>query len=203
MLTFSQFLKEEYGKIHHTWWGRGNPIHRGHELGVNEVVAAAKKDGGSHSIVFTGSQDAKKNPLTPEQKLKHARRAFPGVNVETTTKDAPTLLHHLSKLHKQGVREFHLHVGSDRVDEFNNLLHKYNGVEGKHGYYNMRIKVHAVGGERKEGGGGVEAASATKMREAAKSGDKKAFAAMAPSKMKPEHKEEMYNDVRKGMGLDN
>ena len=42
--------------------------------------------------------------------------------------------------------------------------------------------------------------SASKMREHAASGNQKAFHAGAPSKMSDAHKEEMYNDVRKGMG---
>ena len=38
------------------------------------------------------------------------------------------------------------------------------------------------------------------MRGFAAAGNKKEFHAGAPSKMKPEHKDAMYNDVRKGMG---
>mgnify|MGYP003340555675 CR=1 FL=1 len=55
--------------IHHITQGRMNPVHAGHELVVNQVRNAANKNG--HTIILTGSHDPKKNPLTPEQKLKH------------------------------------------------------------------------------------------------------------------------------------
>jgi len=242
--SFLSFLKEQTQEpavktTHHEWYGRGNPVHKGHELGIGQTISAAKKDGGSHAAVFTSSFDgvgsetelkrrnskrksAKdnlppeekfKNPLTPEQKLKHVKRAFPGANPIVLSGSSPTLLHHVANLYKRGVRDYHLHVGSDRVDEFKSLLGKYKGVEGNHGFIgnDMKINIHAVGGERTEetpeakpkekDEGAVEAASATKMRRAAAENNRKKFHAMAPSKMKPEHKDEMFDDVRKGMGL--
>lgn len=230
--SFLSFLKEQTSQpkvntIHHEWYGRGNPVHKGHEIGINEAINAAKKDGGSHAAVFTSSYDGIdseerkkpkrkskkppsppeqefKNPLTPEQKLKHAKRAFPNANPIVLSGNSPTLLHHVANLYKRGVRNYHLHVGSDRVEEFKSLLGRYKGVEGKHGFIgdDMKINVHAVGGERKEGGGegSVESASATGMRKAAAENNRNKFDAMAPTKMKPEHKGEMFDDVRKGMG---
>lgn len=187
---------------HHITLGRMNPPTRGHEMVVNHVINSAKKDKAGHTIILTSTHDKEKNPLTPEQKLKHAKRAFPGANIELTSKEKPSILHHASDLHKQGVTNLTVHVGSDRVDEFHKILHKYNGVKGRHGYYNFdKISVKPVGGERKETGKGVESASGTKMREYASTGNKEEFNKMAPSKMSPKHKEEMFNDVRKGMGL--
>ena len=58
-------------------------------------------------------------------------------------------------------------VGSDEVDEFANLLDKYNGVDGRHGFYGFDdIKVVSVG-ERDPDAEGVEGMSASKMRAAA------------------------------------
>jgi hypothetical protein len=186
--------------IHHITQGRMNPVHAGHELVVNQVRNAANKNG--HTIILTGSHDPKKNPLTPEQKLKHAKRAFPGANIITASKEHPTLLHQLSRLHSNGVTELHMHVGSDRVGEFKELLNKYNGVEGRHGYYKFnKIKIHTVGEERSDEKHGTAGASASKMRAAAASGDREAFHSMSPSGMSVEHRDEMYNDVRRGMGI--
>lgn len=188
---------------HHITLGRMNPVTKGHEAVVNQVVNSAKKDNGGHTIFLTRSHDPKKNPLTPEQKLKHARRAFPKTNVQMSSKEAPTMLHHASNLHKQGVTHLTVHVGSDRVGEFHKLLHTYNGKEGRHGHYNFKkITVKPVGGERKEDGGeGVESASGTGMRKHAASGNKEAFHKMAPTAMSAKHKEEMYHDIRKGMSV--
>ena len=74
-----------------------NPITVGHEAVVHQVMNAAKAHGGGHTIILTKSHDAKKNPLTPEQKLKHAKRAFPGANIRVADNEHPTLLHHLSR----------------------------------------------------------------------------------------------------------
>lgn len=202
MIRFRNFFKEEKEVHHDMTWMRGNPLHRGHETVVGQTVKSAAAHKGGHSVVLTHSQDSEKNPLSPEQKLKHARRAFPGVNVETSSKQAPTILHHASKLHKQGVTHLTVHVGSDRVKEFHDLLHKYNGVEGRHGHYNFKkINVVPVGGERKAEGSGIESYSATKMRKAAAENDRDSFHKMAPSKMSTRHKDEMMKDVRNGMNI--
>lgn len=191
-------------KGHHITFGRMNPVTRGHEAVVNQVTQHAKKEGAGHTIILTRTQDNKKNPLSPEQKLKHAQRAFPGANIDVASKEAPTMLHHASKLHSQGVQHLTVHVGSDRVSEFKDLLNKYNGIEGKHGAYKFKkISVVPVGGERKETGkdDDVAAASGTAMRKHAAEGNKEAFMKMAPTKMKSEHKEELYHDVRSSMGI--
>ena len=188
---------------HHITFGRMNPVTKGHQAVVDQVTSAAKKDSGGHTIILSHSHDPKKNPLTPEQKLKHAKRAFPNANVKLGSSKSPTMLHHASDLHRQGVTHLTVHVGSDRVGEFHKLLHTYNGKEGRHGHYNFKkITIKPVGGERKEDGGeGVESASGTAMRKHAASGNKEAFHKMAPSGMSAKHKDEMYHDIRKGMSV--
>ena len=187
---------------HHITLGRMNPITKGHEMVVNHVINSAKKDNAGHTIILTSSHDKEKNPLTPEQKLTHAKNAFPNANIKIATKQQPSMLHHVSDLHKKGVTHLTVHVGSDRVDEFTKLLNKYNGVKGKHGFYNFKkIKIVPVGNKRKEKGEGVESASATAMRKHAMAGNKEQFDKMAPSTMSKEHKDKMYNDVRKGMEI--
>jgi hypothetical protein len=187
----------------HITQGRFNPVHAGHEMVVKHVMNAAKKDNADHKILTTGSHDAKKNPLTPQQKVKHLSRAVKGAKVEAMGKDAPTLLHQMSKLHKAGYTHVTMHVGSDRVHEFHSLLHKYNGSEGmRHGGYNFKsIKVKSVGGERSDTGEGIAAASGTAMRKHVTAGDKESFHKMAPSGMSKAHKDALYHDVRKGMGI--
>lgn len=188
-------------KAHHITFGRMNPVTKGHEAVVKQISDSASKEKAGHTIILSHSHDAKKNPLSPEDKLKHAKRAFPNSNVITSSKEKPTILHHASDLHSQGVTHLTVHVGSDRVDATHELLNKYNGVEGKHGHYNFKsIKVVPVGKERKEGDD-IAGASGTKMREYASSGDKENFHKMAPSSMSKEHKDEMYHDVRKSMNI--
>jgi hypothetical protein len=169
---------------------------------INHVLNAARQDNAQHTILTTATHDGNKNPLTPEQKVKHLKRAFPSANIEAMSKGAPTILHHLSKLHSQGVKNIVVHAGSDRAHEYHALIHKYNDVESRHGHYNFdSIKVKTVGGTRTDADEGVAGASATKMRKAASSGDEKTFHSMAPSSMSKPHKHEMYKDVRRGLGI--
>ena len=177
---------------------RANPWHEGHGEVVRSGQQEAKRIGGSHEVILSHSQDAKKNPLTPEQKLKHARRAFPNVNFSVSSPAQPTLLHHLAKAHAEGHREVSIVGGSDR-DTMGELAKKYNGVKGPHGYYKLKLNFVQAGAERKEAGSGVEGYSASKMRDAVKRKDVPAFKAMAPKSMSDKHKTDMYNDVQKGM----
>ena len=196
-----QPIKEEAEKHHVLAFGRMNPITSGHEAVVNKVHEVAKQHNAGHTVVVSHSQDAKKNPLTAEQKVKHAGHAFPGTHVKAASKEHPTILHHAAELHKQGVEHLHVVAGSDRKDEMHTLLHKYNGKTAAHGHYNFKsIDVHSSGA-RDPDAEGTTGMSASKMREHAAAGNKKAFHAGAPSKMSTAHKEAMYNAVRKGMNV--
>ena len=182
-------------------FGRMNPITSGHEAVVNKVHEIAKKHNADHVVIVSHSQDAKKNPLTGEQKVTHAKNAFPGTNIQAASKEHPTILHHAAKAHTTGAQHLHVVAGSDRHEEMHNLLHKYNGQKAAHGHYNFKsITVHSSG-ERDPDAEGTTGISASKMREHAASGNKAEFHKGAPSNMKPEHKDAMYNDVRKGMNI--
>jgi len=188
-------------EVHHTMaFGRMNPPTAGHEKLVQHMHDTAKKFGGDHTLVLSGSHDTKdgKNPLSPEQKLKHAKNAFPGTNVVVADKDKPTLLHQASELHKQGVTHLHFAGGSDRAP-MAELLKKYNGVKGAHGHYDFKHISFENAGERDEKAKGVAGVSGTKLRELASSGKKEEFHSHLSSQMKPEHKDELYNDLRKAM----
>jgi predicted ABC-type ATPase len=201
-MKFRDFLQEQKEKHAVMAFGRMNPITVGHEKLVNKVKDIADKVGGSAHIVVSHSQDPKKNPLTSAQKVKHAKRAFPGVNVSASSPDAPNFLAQAAKLHKQGVTHLHMVGGQDRVGEFHKLLHKYNGVKGPHGSFNFKkIEVHSAG-DRDPDAEGVEGMSASKMREHASKGNFKKFRSGVPSSMSDQHAKEMYDHVRKGMKID-
>jgi hypothetical protein len=202
MKSFSTFFKEAAGNGHHVLaFGRMNPVTSGHEALVNKVHDVAKEHGAEHTVVLSHSTDPKKNPLTAAQRVKHAKRAFPGTNVKAASKEKPTILHHAADLHKQGVQHLHVVAGSDRKEELHNLLHKYNGKKLDHGSYNFKsITVHSAG-ERDPDAEGTSGMSASKMRAHAAAGNKKEFHSGAPSKMTTAHKNEMYHDVRRGIGI--
>jgi len=199
-MNFKDFLKESVENHAVLAFGRMNPITNGHQKLVDTVKRIADKVGGSHHIVLSHTTDPDKNPLTGTQKLRHAKRAFPGTNFSVSTKEHPNFLKQAELLHKQGVTHLHMVGGSDRVDEFRNLLHKYNGVH-KGALYNFKnIEVHSAG-DRDPDAEGVTGISASKMRSFASKNDYKGFKRGVPSTMKDEHAKQMFNDVRKGMGI--
>jgi hypothetical protein len=202
MFNFKSFLKEEANQRHGVLaYGRMNPPTIGHAKLVDKVHEVANQhEGAIHSVVLSHSQDAKKNPLSVEQKVKHAKKAFPNTNIVGASKDKPTIMHHASDMYDSGARHLHVIAGSDRVEEYKKLLHNYNGKEGKHGYYNFKtITIHSAG-ERDPDAEGAEGMSASKMREHATNGNEAEFHKGLPDTMSKKDKSAVYHDVRKGMG---
>lgn len=199
MQKFNNYFLVEADKTTHVMtFMRANPPTIGHERVVNHVQGLAKDLDCDHSIVLSHSHDGDKNPLTAEQKLRHAQMAFPGANVSTSSPEAPSLMYKLAELHKKGVRNLHLVVGQDRVQQFHDLIHKYNGQEGAHGYFNFdNINVHSAGG-RDPDAEGVEGVSGTGQRQHAMNNNFEGFRAGAPSRMSDEQAMGLMNDIRSG-----
>ena len=181
-------------------FGRMNPPTTGHAALVDKMHEVAKQHKASHVLVASHTQDKKKNPLSGEEKVKHLKRYFPDTHIELASKEHPTFLQHAAKLHKQGVTHLHMIAGSDRVKEYQDKLHQYNGTgEGK--LYNFKhITVHSAG-HRDPDAEGTEGMSASKMREHAKSNDFKSFKKGVPGHVSDEHAKELFHDTRKGMQL--
>ena len=202
MKSFLELVEEtKQGEKHHVMtFGRMNPPTTGHLKLIDKVKDIAKKHNATHSVVVSHSQDAKKNPLSGEQKVKHLKRYSPGTHFEKSSKEHPTFLHHAEKLHKQGVTHLHMVAGSDRVKEYKEKLHKYNGTH-KGALYNFKkITVHSAG-HRDPDAEGAEGMSGTKMRHHATSGNYKEFRKGIPEHVPEHHAKELYHDVRKGSGI--
>jgi hypothetical protein len=197
-MRFLDFLIEQKEKHAVLAFGRMNPPTTGHEVLVKKVHDVADEVGGSHHVVLSHSQDKAKNPLSAEQKVKHAKRFFPNTNISTSDKENPNFLSQAAKLHKQGVTHLHMVAGSDRTEEYHKLLHKYNGTH-KGALFNFKhIKVHSAG-ERDPDAEGTAGMSASKMRGHAAAGNFKEFRKGIPGHVKHEHAKELYNDVRGSM----
>ena len=185
-------------------FGRMNPPTKGHEENIEGAKNLADKQGADHLVIASHSVDAKKNPLTPDVKLKHLKRAFPGTNITTSSKEQPTILHHASEAHKKGYTHLTVVAGADRVPEYEKLLKHYNGKFKdeagsplRHGGYNFKsIKVLSTG-ERKRG------VSGTDMRNHAQNNDFASFHQNLSTAMRTnvQHARDLFRDVRKGMGL--
>jgi cytidyltransferase-like protein len=202
MKSFLELVEETKSPEHHhvMTFGRMNPPTTGHLKLIDKVKEIAKKHNATHTVVTSHSQDAKKNPLSAEQKVKHLKRYSPGTNFQASTKEHPTFLHHAAELHKKGVTHLHMVVGSDRVKEMKEKLNKYNGHHEGALYNFKKITVHSAG-ERDPDAEGTEGMSGTKMREHAKNKDVKSFKQGVPSHVSDTHAKELMHDTRKGMGL--
>ena len=199
-MKFKKFLQEAKEKHAVLAFGRMNPPTTGHAKLVDKVKDVASEHNASHHVVLSGTQDKYKNPLSVAEKVKHAKRFFPNTNVVAATKDSPTFLAQAEKLHKQGVTHLHMVAGSDRLPEYQKLLHRYNGDHEGALFHFKKITLHSAG-ERDPDAEGTEGMSASKMRSHAQEGNFKEFSKGIPAHMKPEHAKELYHDVRNRMGM--
>ena len=178
--------------------GRFNPPTIGHEKVIDSLV---KKSGGNSTYIFpTHSQDSARNPLPHALKIAYMRKMFPKYKNNILVDKARNVFEIANTLYNKGHTSVICVVGSDRVKEFETLLNKYNGVEGKkHGFYKFdSIKVISAG-QRDPDADDVSGMSASKMRDAAKNGNKDLFRQGLPKGFRDGDK--LYRDVRKYMGI--
>jgi hypothetical protein len=193
------YEQESDNEVHHVFaFGRMNPPTTGHGALIDKVKDVAAAQNAGHSVVISRTQDKKKNPLTPEQKLLHAKRFFPNTNIQTATAEQPTFMHYLEHLHKQGTTHVTMVAGSDRVEEYKSLIDKYNGPGKK---FNFKA-VHVVSaGQRDPDADDVSGMSASKMRAHAQNANFSGFRKGIPQHVSDDGAKELYDHVRKGMNI--
>jgi hypothetical protein len=176
-------------------FGRFNPPTIGHEKLINKVASVRADD---YRIYLSRSEDPKKNPLSPRDKLSLMKQMFPRharkIQINTTN----MILDICTELYKQGFTEIFMVVGSDRVREFETIINKYNDIKSRHGYYNFDNVNVVSAGERDPDAEGATGMSASKMRAAAAKGDLASFKKGLPSGVDAD---KLMKQVRKGMKL--
>ena len=176
-------------------FGRFNPPTIGHEKLINKVKSVRADE---YRIYLSRSEDPKKNPLSPRQKLAYMKKMFPSHARNIMINTTNMILDICTELYKQGYTEISMVVGSDRVREFDTIIKKYNDVKSRHGYYNFE-KINIVSaGERDPDAEGATGMSASKMRAAAAKGDLSSFSKGLPSGV---NADALMKDVRRGMRL--
>lgn len=197
--SFKNYLVEEEKTLYFVW-GRMNPPTAGHEKLLDFLKSKAGNN--PFRIYLTQTEDNKKNPIPYAQKVKFARKGFPQYARQIMMdRKLKTLFDAATSFYNEGFKRIVIVAGSDRVREYEILLNKYNGKKGKHGFYNFeRINVLSAG-DRDPESKGVEGVSGTKLRGYAESGDFTKFAQYMPKKLSNADAKQVYNVVRKGMGL--
>ena len=172
-------------------FGRMNPVTVGHEKLVAKVLSEAKKAKGDPMVFLSHTQDKKKNPLSYDDKIKFAQKAFGSVVVKTRAKTIIEVMRSMESKYDNVI----MVVGSDRVDSFAKLLDTYNGKD-----YNFKsIKVISAG-ERDPDSDDVSGMSASKMRQSAAENALKRFKSGLPRKLQSSASD-VLKSVRVGMGL--
>ena len=193
--SFSQLL-EQKGSVVFTF-GRFNPPTTGHEKLIQKVASVAGSN--PFRIYPSQSQNPKKDPLPFALKVAYMRKMFRRYAKNIVAGKEKTVFEIVTKLYSEGYTDVVMVVGSDRVKEFTSLIMKYNGVNGRHGFYDFETIDVVSAGERDPDAEGVTGMSASKMRAAATMGDFDQFKLGLPRGFKDALK--LYNDVRKYMGI--
>jgi hypothetical protein len=187
-------LYEADGKKAVIAFGRLNPPTIGHA----KLVDAIKSQEGDHYLFLSQTQKPKTDPLSFAEKVAYAKKFFPGINIGHQNVRTP--VDALQMMQKLGYTDVVFLAGSDRVEGFQKLFDTYNGKADKSGNIPFNFNTINVisAGERDPDADDVSGMSASKMRAAAAAGDLNTFAQGVPDKNLAKN---MYNDVRKGMGV--
>ena len=154
--------KEDKGSLT-VAFGRFNPPHAGHQ----KVFDAARKTAGKGELRIypSRSEGRKTDPLDANTKHDYLTKMFPdhAPNI-INDPDKRTIFDVLKQAFEDGYSSINIVSGGKRVQEFEKLSHDYNGK----GQYDFSGIGSINAGERDEDKkGGVEGASASKLRKAA------------------------------------
>jgi len=172
-------------------FGRFNPPTVGHEKLLNAAKAASK--GGDYNIYPSRTQDDKKNPLSPDEKIAFMRQLYPKHGERIVNDgDMKTIFNVLQKANEDGYSSINIMVGADRQAEFEKLALKYNGE-----LYDFEDINVISAGERDPDAEGVEGMSASKLRKAAADDDFKTWLSGMPSKVDEKLAQNIFNAVKR------
>lgn len=196
MKDYKQLIKELPAKSVVFAFGRFNPPTIGHELLVKAVKKLAQQRNADHVIYASRSQDAKKNPLSVEKKVKYLKLMFKSTNFAAANDQERTFIEAAKALNKK-YKNIVMVAGSDRIPEFKRLLNNYNGKE-----FNFDTIEVVSAGERDPDADDATGMSASKMRSLAVKGNYVEFKKGLPSTVRDIDGKRLMNDIRDGMGLE-
>ena len=193
MLSFKEYIEESKNlKTVVLAFGRMNPPTIGHKKLMEKIVSVAKKENADAKLYLSHSQDAERNPLTYDEKIKFAK-LMRVKGLEVVSSPLRTIYQVVAEQGKDGYKRVIVICGSDRLEAFKSLK-KYTKE------WNLDLIELVSAGNRNDNSNGVSGASATKLRKAVQEGDKETFNAIAGVEQK--YKDELWNAIRKGMNLE-
>lgn len=176
-------------------FGRFNPPTIGHEKLLNTADKVAV--GNNLKIYPSRTQDSKKNPLKPDDKISFMRKMFPKFGERIVNdEDMKTVFDVLIAASEEGYKSINIVVGSDRQSEFESLANKHNGDL----YSFDEIQVISSGMTDSDSDN-VEGMSASKMRKAAAEDDFSTFKRGMPKELNDAEVNKLFSAVKSGMKL--
>ena len=148
--------------------GRFSPPHKEHESLVNSVLKLAKSTRSDAKIFVSRTVDKKKNPLTPQEKIKYLNKMFPGHKglFDMPPANNPTMIGALAALSGK-YDTVHIVLGDDRVAATETLVNKYNGKD----FTFDKIVVHSRHSIISTRVGDADGVHASDIRDWARAGD--------------------------------
>lgn len=164
-------------------FGRMNPPSVGHLEMMKDLVKLAKRKGCKAYLYLSHTTDAKKNPLSYDDKIKFVKKYAPqGLNVVKS--EVRNFIDVCKEIVKLGGKNITFVCGEDRKAEYERILTKYIDEIGAD-------NVEVYSGSRTEG------ISGSKLRAMAVDGDLDNFKKVSIAKDKDS--ETIYHLVRKGL----
>lgn len=170
-------------------FGRMNPMTTGH---MNVVNTLERVNADKRYIYLSHSQDPKKNPLPYWLKKTYVNTFIKGKNVKVKDSEAKTPIDALKELNKD-FNEVAIVVGGDRLEDFQNLINKYNGAIDKEGnlIYKFDTIEYINAGIRDE----HNSMSASKVRDFVRENDYESFLKAIPTK-DPNIARDYWEDIK-------
>ena len=153
-------------------FGRMNPPTIGHQKLVEKTRLVASQTAGDPFVYLSHSSGKPNNPLPYTEKVKLCQEAFGDI---VKFSKSQTVISIAQELQEKDYTNLVMVCGSDRIQEFRELLNKYNDNQ----YFFENITVVSAGG-RNSISEGVEGMSASKMRQYALDENLEAFALGLP-----------------------
>lgn len=183
-------------------FGRMNPPTNGHEKLIDTVIDIAKKNNATPFVFLSHTQDAKKNPLTSNQKMKYIILGIPhaeGVVINNPSIRTP--FEAIKHLENKGYGDIILVSGDDRVKEYKKSITPYINHPDPNKSFNLSSFKVVSAGKRDPDSDGVTGISASKMRQAVSDDDFKTFKSGVPSNLSDKYAKEMFNQIKKAMHI--
>lgn len=177
--------------------GRFNPPSRNHENMLKYGFSRAKENNYEYRIYPSRVQDKGTNPLNPSLKVQYMQAMYPEyADYILDSEEMRTIFDILGSLYNDGFTDVRVVVGSERLGEFQSLVHQNNGQ----GYQFENIEVLSSPGKDPDSDT-AGAGSSAALRIAASQGNFEAFSSSLPARMKNEDKESLFTSVSKSMNV--